>query len=103
MNTAKELGNLPANICTPTYLAKQAKGLGRKYPKLSVSVIEEKKMRELGMGSLLSVTAGTDQPAKLIIMEYKGAAKTQRPHVLVGKGITFDSGGISIKNRRQNG
>ena len=97
MNVAKELGNLPGNICTPTYLAQQAKSLGRKHKSLSISVVEEKAMRELGMGSLLSVTAGTSQPAKLIVMEYKGAAKSQRPHVLVGKGITFDSGGISLK------
>ena len=97
MNAARELGNLPGNICTPSYLAKQAKALGRKNPKLTVSIVEEKKMRELGMGALLSVTAGTDQAAKLIVMEYKGAAKTKRPHVLVGKGVTFDSGGISLK------
>ena len=97
MNVAKELGNLPGNICTPSYLAKQAKALGRKHNNLSVSIVEEKKMRELGMGSLLSVTAGTDQPAKLIVMEYKGAGKNQKPHALVGKGITFDSGGISLK------
>jgi leucyl aminopeptidase len=97
MNNAKELGNLPGNICTPSYLAKQAKTLGRSNSKLSVSILEEKKMRELGMGSLLSVTAGTDQPAKLIVMNYKGGAKKDQPHVLVGKGITFDSGGISLK------
>jgi leucyl aminopeptidase len=97
MNISKELGNLPGNICTPSYLAKEAKALGRKHKNLSVSVLEEKKMRELGMGSLLSVTAGTDQAAKLIIMEYKGAAKSHKPHALVGKGITFDSGGISLK------
>lgn len=97
MNTARELGNLPGNICTPTYLAQQAKALARKHKTLSTSVLEEKKMRELGMGSLLSVTAGTEQPAKLIVMEYRGAAKSVKPHVLVGKGITFDSGGISLK------
>lgn len=97
MNTARELGNLPANICTPSYLANQAKALGRKHKLLSVSIVEEKKMRELGMGSLLSVTAGSSEPAKLIVMEYRGAAKKQQPHVLVGKGITFDTGGISLK------
>ncbi len=97
INVAKELGNLPGNICTPSYLAQQAKALGRKHKTLTVSVLEEKKMRELGMGSLLSVSAGSDQPAKLIVMEYKGAAKNQKPHALVGKGITFDSGGISLK------
>ena len=97
MNLTRELGNLPGNICTPAYLASQARSLARKSPKLRVSVIEEKKMRELGMGALLSVTAGTDQPAKLIVMQYQGASKTRAPHVLVGKGITFDSGGISLK------
>ncbi len=97
MNTAKELGNLPGNICTPSYLAKEARALGRKYSSLSVSILEEKKMRELGMGSLLSVTAGTDQAAKLIVMNYKGGKANQKPHALVGKGITFDSGGISLK------
>ena len=97
MNVARELGNLPGNICTPTYLATQARALGRKHKSLKVSVLEEKKMRELGMGSLLSVTAGTDQPAKLIVMEYQGTAKSKKPHALVGKGITFDSGGISLK------
>jgi len=97
MNVARELGNLPGNVCTPSYLAQQAKAMGRKYKDVSVSILEEKKMRELGMGSLLSVTAGTDQPAKLIVIKYQGAAKSEQPHVLVGKGITFDSGGISLK------
>lgn len=97
MNVARELGNLPGNICTPSYLAQQARALGRKYKNVSVNILEEKKMRELGMGSLLSVTAGTDQPAKLIVIKYQGAAKSEQPHVLVGKGITFDSGGISLK------
>ena len=97
MNVAKNLGDLPGNICTPSYLAKQARAMGRQYKSLTTSILEEKKMRELGMGSLLSVTAGTDQPAKLIVMEYRGAAKSQKPHALVGKGITFDTGGISLK------
>jgi leucyl aminopeptidase len=97
MNIARELGNLPGNICTPSYLANQAKDLARKYLSLSASIVEEKKMRELGMGSFLSVTAGTDQPAKLIVLEYQGTDKKTKPHALVGKGITFDSGGISLK------
>ncbi len=97
ISTARQLGNLPANICTPNYLASEARKLGRQSPKLTVSVLDEKKMRELGMGALLSVTAGSDQPARLIVMEYKGAAKSSAPHVLVGKGITFDTGGISLK------
>ena len=94
---ARDLGNLPGNVCTPSYLVKEAKRLARNQAKLSVKVLEEKQMRELGMGSLLSVAAGSDQPAKLIVMEYKGAAKSKKPYCLVGKGITFDSGGISLK------
>jgi leucyl aminopeptidase len=98
INIAKELGNLPANICTPTYLANQAKGMAKKCPQLSTKVLEEKQMKELGMGSLLSVSAGSVQPAKFIIMEYKGAKdKKQAPKVIVGKGVTFDTGGISLK------
>jgi len=97
MNVARDLGDLPGNICTPSYLANRSKALARKYKTLSTSVLEEKKMRELGMNSLLSVTAGTDQPAKLIVINYQGASKATKPHALVGKGITFDSGGISLK------
>ncbi|MFK7975614.1 MAG: leucyl aminopeptidase [Halioglobus sp.] len=97
MNEARELADLPGNICTPNYLAKQSRKLARSSSKLSVSILEEKKMRELGMGSLLSVSAGSVQPAKFIIMQYKGGKASAAPHVLVGKGITFDSGGISLK------
>lgn len=97
MNEARELGNLPGNICTPTYLAQQARKLARRVENLKVTVLEEKKMKELGMGALLSVSAGSVQPAKLIIMQYNGGKASAAPHVLVGKGITFDSGGISLK------
>jgi leucyl aminopeptidase len=97
VNDARNLANLPGNVCTPGFLAQQARKLSRGNAKLSVSVLEEKKMRELGMGSLLSVTAGTDEPAKMIVMNYAGGKKSQKPYVLVGKGITFDSGGISLK------
>jgi leucyl aminopeptidase len=97
VNTARNLANLPGNICTPDYLAKEARKLARKYKKLTAKILDEKKMAELGMGSLLSVSAGSDQPARLIIMEYRGAKTQDKPHVLVGKGITFDSGGISLK------
>ncbi|WP_197085482.1 leucyl aminopeptidase [Cellvibrio sp. pealriver] len=97
VNLARELGDLPGNICTPTYLANEAKRLAHKQAKLSVNVLEEKQMKELGMGSLLSVAAGSDQPAKLIVLEYKGGTKKQAPIALVGKGITFDTGGISLK------
>ena len=97
MNLARELGNLPGNICTPTYLAAQARKLARQSAKLKTQVLSEKQMQTLGMGSLLSVAAGSKQPAQLIVMEYQGAAKTTKPYALVGKGITFDTGGISLK------
>lgn len=93
----RDLGNFPGNVCTPSYLAKEAKRLARGNKQLSCKVLEEKDMKALGMGSLLSVSAGSDEPAKLIQLEYKGAAKSQKPTVLVGKGITFDTGGISLK------
>lgn len=93
---AKDLGNLPGNICTPAYLAEQAKAIAKKH-KLKATVLEEKDMQKLGMHSLLSVTRGSHQPAKLITLEYHGGNKKQKPIVLVGKGITFDSGGISLK------
>jgi leucyl aminopeptidase len=97
INYTRELGNLPGNICTPTYLASEARKLSRGNSKVRTQVLEEKKMRELGMGSLLSVSAGSDEPAKLIVIEYRGGKSGSAPQVLVGKGITFDSGGISIK------
>ncbi|MCB1859441.1 MAG: leucyl aminopeptidase [Gammaproteobacteria bacterium] len=96
VSIAKDLGNLPGNICTPSYLAAQARALGRRSRKLNVRVLGEKQMQELGMGALLSVSRGSRQPPKLIIMEYKGAGAA-KPVVLVGKGLTFDAGGISIK------
>ncbi len=97
MNLAKDLSNLPGNICTPTYLADQARKLSRKSRRLKVQVLDEKQMEKLGMGALLSVSRGSRQPAKLIIMEYKGGKPDTKPVVLVGKGLTFDAGGISLK------
>ncbi|MGD2081949.1 MAG: leucyl aminopeptidase [Chromatiales bacterium] len=97
VRVAKDLGNLPGNICTPTYLAERALKEGSESPKLKVSVLEEKDMEKLGMGALLSVARGSRQPAKLIVMEYSGGKSGQKPVVLVGKGLTFDAGGISIK------
>ncbi len=97
MSFAKDLGNLPGNICTPVYLASQAQALKRGKRKLRVSVLDEADMKQLGMGALLSVGRGSEQPSRLITVEYKGAGKKIRPVVLVGKGITFDTGGISIK------
>lgn len=96
-NTARDLGNLPGNICTPTYLARQANDYGKNYSKLKTTILNQKEMEKLGMGSLLSVSKGSRTPPKLIVMEYNGAKKSERPYVLVGKGVTFDSGGISIK------
>jgi leucyl aminopeptidase len=97
VNEARDLANLPGNICTPAHLARHARKLARNEPRLSVSILEEKRMRDLGMGALLSVAAGSEQPAKLIVMQYKGGKAKDKPYVLVGKGITFDSGGISLK------
>ncbi len=93
---AKELGNLPANVCTPSYLARTARKLSAGNGKLTTKILNETEMKRLGMGSLLSVTAGTAEPAKLIVMQYKGAG-SGKPVVLVGKGVTFDTGGISLK------
>jgi len=94
---AKELGDLPGNICTPSYLAEQAKAMGNQNKNLKVTILDERKMEDLGMGALLSVSKGSREPAKMIIMDYKGGKKGKKPIVLVGKGLTFDSGGISIK------
>lgn len=94
---AKNLGNMPGNLCTPTFLAQQAKKMTNSHG-LKVKVLNEKQMAELGMGSLLSVSKGSREPAKLIVMQYQGAKnKKQAPHALVGKGLTFDAGGISLK------
>ncbi len=93
----RDLGNRPANICTPSHLASQAQQLGRTYNSLKVKVLNEAAMRKLGMNSLLSVSHGSAEPGKLITIEYNGAKKTTKPVVLVGKGVTFDTGGISIK------
>lgn len=93
---ARQLANLPANICTPSYLAEQAKVLGKAHD-LKVKILDEEKMEKLGMGALLSVSKGSDEPARLIVLEYRGGKDDSAPVVLVGKGLTFDSGGISIK------
>ncbi len=93
----RNLGNLPGNICTPTYLAKEAKAMGKEFKGLDVEILDEKDMKALGMGSLLSVSAGSAEPAKLIRFTYNGGNSKDKPHMLVGKGITFDTGGISLK------
>jgi leucyl aminopeptidase len=96
MSIARDLGNLPPNVCTPAYLARAAQKIGRQQRNLTVKVLGEAELRRLGMHAFLSVTSGTTLPAKLIVMQYRGVAK-QKPVVLVGKGITFDAGGISLK------
>jgi leucyl aminopeptidase len=94
---AKDLGNLPGNICTPSYLAERALDLAKDCQSLRVRVLEAEDMKKLGMGALLSVASGSRQPPKLIVMEYSGGKGSEKPVVLVGKGLTFDAGGISIK------
>jgi leucyl aminopeptidase len=96
VSLAKDLGNLPGNVCTPTYLAKQAQELAKRY-KMKVTVLDRPAMEKLGMGSLLSVARGSAEPPKLIVLEHKGGPKSQKPVVLVGKGVTFDTGGTSLK------
>ncbi|MBT5226700.1 MAG: leucyl aminopeptidase [Proteobacteria bacterium] len=93
---AKDLSNLPGNLCTPSYLANQARKLGKSH-KLKVNVLDEAKMKALGMGALLSVSRGSREPARLIVMEHQGGQRSDKPVVLVGKGLTFDAGGISLK------
>jgi leucyl aminopeptidase len=93
---AREFANRPANHCTPTYLAEQAKKLAREH-RLKLEVLDRKDVEKLGMGSFLAVAQGSDEPLKFIVARYEGAARSQPPVVLVGKGITFDTGGISIK------
>ena len=95
MALTRELGDLPPNICTPTYLADAAKSLAKTY-NLECEILEESEMESLGMNSLLSVSKGSSQPAKLISLSYSNNGNAA-PIVLVGKGVTFDSGGISLK------
>jgi leucyl aminopeptidase len=94
---AKDLGNLPANICTPTYLADQARELGSHHG-FEVTILDQNDIQKLGMNAFLAVAGGSRQPPKLIVMEYHGAARQALPVVLVGKGITFDTGGLNIKS-----
>ena len=96
INKARMLGDTPSNICNPTFLAKEAKKLEKINKNIKVEILDEKQMTALKMGSLLSVSQGSKQPAKLVIIKYMPIKKKQ-PIVLVGKGITFDTGGISLK------
>jgi leucyl aminopeptidase len=97
MDLARTLGNRPPNICTPAHLAEAAADIARKHSNMKLRVLEERDMKRLGMGALLAVTRGAGEPAKLIVLEYRGAAKRDAPVALCGKGVTFDTGGISLK------
>ena len=97
VNLARTLGDLPGNICTPTYLASHARAMAKEFEPITCQVLTEKQMRELGMHSLLSVSSGSAEPAKLIIIKYLAGKANEKPIALVGKGVTFDSGGISLK------
>jgi len=97
MAFTRDLGNLPPNVCHPTYIAEQAKQMSKAYKGLKVDVLDEKKLRDLGAGAFLAVSQGSDQPGCIIVMQYNGGKKGEQPYALVGKGITFDTGGISLK------
>jgi leucyl aminopeptidase len=93
----KDLANLPPNICTPTYIAERAAALCGVYKNIKCASLGQDEMEKLGMGAFLAVARGSRQPPKLVALEYSGGRKNQAPVVLVGKGVTFDSGGISLK------
>lgn len=92
----KTLGNLPPNICTPTFLGKKAQEIGKEHG-MKIDVLDQKQIEKLKMGSFLGVAKGSRQPPKFIVLQHNKGKKTQKPIILVGKGITFDAGGISIK------
>ena len=94
---SRNLSNQPGNVCTPTFLAEAAMDMAKEFSNLEVEVLEEADMEKLGMGSFLSVSQGSDQPGKMVILKYNGAGDDSAPVALVGKGVTFDTGGISIK------
>ena len=97
MDMCRDLGNLPGNICTPSYLAEQATTMAANSSRVSADILDEAAMTDLGMHCLLSVGKGSVEPSRLIVVNYQGGKKTDAPHILVGKGITFDTGGISLK------
>jgi leucyl aminopeptidase len=95
---SRDLSNLPPNVCTPTYIGKQALKLAKDFPSIKAKVLDAAQIKALKMGAFLAVTQGSAQPPRLIVCEYRGARKSTAPVCLVGKGITFDSGGISLKD-----
>jgi leucyl aminopeptidase len=94
---ARRLGDLPANICTPEFLANEARALNKRHPHVTVEVLERAALEEMGMGSLLGVAQGSRNEPRLIVFRYNGGAKNDAPYAFIGKGITFDTGGISLK------
>jgi leucyl aminopeptidase len=96
MTFARDLGNLPPNVCNPTYLGREAKKLARN-GRVRVKVIDERELESMGMGAFTAVTRGSATSGKLIVVEYRGAGAKEPPLALIGKGITFDTGGISLK------
>ena len=98
ISLARDLANLPPNVCTPTYLGKRAQALAKQWPSITTKLFDERGIKALKMGAFLAVTQGSDQPPRLIVCEYRGAKKSVPPICLIGKGITFDSGGISLKD-----
>jgi leucyl aminopeptidase len=94
---ARELANLPPNICTPEYLAGQATEIANSYENVEVQILEQAEMSELNMNALLAVGKGSENTPRLIVLRYRGAGEDKKPVVFVGKGITFDTGGISLK------
>ncbi|UTW47008.1 leucyl aminopeptidase [Bacterioplanoides sp. SCSIO 12839] len=98
VNYARDLGNLPGNICTPSYLAEEAEKLAADNANVETIIIDEDQMEAMGAGAFVSVAKGSIEPGKLIIMKYQGADNAdEAPHMILGKGITFDTGGISLK------
>ncbi|MEW6765703.1 MAG: leucyl aminopeptidase [Pseudomonadota bacterium] len=93
----KDLANMPGNVCTPSYLADEARRLSSLYSTIHTEILDQSAMEHLGMGALLGVAKGSAQPPRFIVMEYRQGAEDSKPTVLVGKGVTFDSGGISLK------
>jgi leucyl aminopeptidase len=98
ISVAKDLGNMPPNICTPTYLAEQAEALAAETGLIETLIIDEAELEAMGAGAFVSVSKGSSEPGKFIIMKYQGAEDAnEAPHMILGKGITFDTGGISLK------
>jgi leucyl aminopeptidase len=98
LKLSRDLANLPPNVCTPTYLGTRAQALAKEFSSIKTQVLDHSGIKALKMGAFLAVTQGSDEPPRLIVCEYRGAKKNAAPICLVGKGITFDSGGISLKD-----